>query len=941
MMTSMTTVINHGRHIWAKTDMNDMTSTSWLSLAQHLTDTMMVSRLLWDHWLSSKTRDWLDDALHGHGREVLSFLAGVHDVGKCSPAFEKQASYRPDLMAMLSDNGYVIPPDLGKSGELRHETAGFFALSEWFAANDMPVPLSRCLAIIVGGHHGVYHSRATYHDKRHKREYYGAGEWSSTRTAIIDDMASMTGFTAIMRDLDADAIIQPIQSVLTGIVVVADWIASSAYLFPLCGAGTVTNEDARVRRAWDTLGFPTPWTYTRPASADAMLETRFGLTRCHANGMQSLAVDIARGASGPTMMIIESPMGSGKTEAALMAAEALSRTQNAGGLVFALPTQATANGILPRFAQWLTNSTDGSESLELLHGAARLNKNYDRLRAEQTFDNDGNVGIEVNTWFDGSKRGLLANFVVCTIDQILMSALQSKHFDLRHLGLSGKTVIIDEVHAADDYMAVYLDRALEWLGALKCSVILLSATLPRSRREAMANAYHTGLCGNMEVTTPRTGYPMITTVNSTGVSASSPVGRQRAMASVHVHHLCESRYVSVESLLADKLANGGNAAVICNTVSSAQSHYEALRTLGYDTILIHSRFIASERARIEDVIRSRYGRDGSHRPRRSIVVGTQVLEQSLDIDFDIMVSEIAPIDLMLQRAGRLHRHDHVRPADLEAAELWVDGWRREHGRIVFDPGSLSVYGTGHAHKKVPGKLLAAFGLLRQHPVLSIPGDIPVLVDKGYGSPLSEFFPDSPEEDEIESSVTDMNDNTKVSESLATTFLLRSPSPAASARPGEFITAGETHPVLWGSNERARPLNDEKARAQVRDTDTGLSVVMMKRAGDGLTFVPSNGNGLVIGTSTPPDDDLAREIMTQTISLPASLSGPWVVDAMIRWLERRGLVAAWQQSPWLKGQPVMILDEGSHLIVDIDDNRVFNMTYDDDMGLIVERVNTHR
>ena len=201
----------------------------------------------------------------------------------------------------------------------------------------------------------------------------------------------------------------------------------------------------------------------------------------------------------PGLLIIEAPMGNGKTEASLLCAEVMAAKSGAGGVAYLLPTMATSNAMFSRVEEWLKTVPDSKggsmESMQLLHSKAALNPDYSKLRSwGSTWMGDeakANVeeGVVAHQWFAGKKRGLLSSFVVGTVDQLLMAALKVKHVQLRHLGLAGKVVVVDEVHAYDAYMNTYLDRILTWLGAYGVPTILLSATLPANRRDELIHAY--------------------------------------------------------------------------------------------------------------------------------------------------------------------------------------------------------------------------------------------------------------------------------------------------------------------------------------------------------------------------------------------------------------------------------------------------------------------
>ena len=330
--------------------------------------------------------------------------------------------------------------------------------------------------------------------------YYPKGEkafWKSCWDELFETALKDCGYDdpAELPDLTP-----PTEILLTGLLIMADWIASNTEYFPLIPVEELGNEVAYPERAewawnkWDEKGLTAPWEAQTSIVDEEEFKARFGFPP---NAVQAAAVEAANSVSAPGILILEAQMGVGKTEAALAAAEILAARFGAGGIFFGLPTQATANGILGRLVQWADNQPDRLlKCIRLAHGMAELNEEYIRLQ-EQTVpieddwdDSETNEHrVQVHQWFRGSKQALLACFVIGTVDQLLMAALKQKHVMLRHLGLAGKVVIIDECHAYDAYMNRYLDRALEWLGWYRVPVILLSATLPARRRAELVEAY--------------------------------------------------------------------------------------------------------------------------------------------------------------------------------------------------------------------------------------------------------------------------------------------------------------------------------------------------------------------------------------------------------------------------------------------------------------------
>ena len=375
----------------------------------------------------------------------------------------------------------------------------------------------------------------------------------------------------------------------------------------------------------------------------------------------------------------------------------------------------------------------------------------------------------------GRKKGMLANFVVCTVDQVLMGALEMKHLPLRQLALANKVVVIDECHAYDAYMRRYLNRALGWLGAMGVPVVLLSATLPAQQRHEMIKSYQDGqlraIEPSAESTLPRRGpklrtrkaaataavvaekpvesvgatdhevdaYPLITyTDGANDVRFVAPEPSGRTMG-VRVELLGDGDEALI-TLMEERLGGGGCAGVICTTVTRAQHTARVLREAfgREDVILAHARFADLDRMANETYLRDLLGpdatRENDRRPERLIVVGTQVLEQSLDIDFDLMVADVAPVDLVMQRLGRLHRHVRERPAGLGEASCYlrgIEGWKDDGP--VFADNVDRVYPAATLLET-----LGVLGLTSEGAAgtVSLPADIARTVRDAYGDKVT-------------------------------------------------------------------------------------------------------------------------------------------------------------------------------------------------------------
>ena len=303
-------------------------------------------------------------------------------------------------------------------------------------------------------------------------------------------------------------------------------------------------------------------------------------------------------------------------------------------------------------------------------------------------------------FFVPRKRALLASHAVSTVDQLEMGGMRVKHGFVRLMGLANKPIVVDEAHAYDEYMSAIIRRTLRWLGAMQVPVVILSATLPSRVRARLVAAYTGSLCPELPA-----AYPLVTLARpGEQVETIRPAPSGRSLVVSLELRVVGERAVDtgVARSLLEGIAQGGCAAWIVNTVGEAQEAYRLVRELADDdteVLLFTSRFRMADRRRLERGVLRRFGPDGK-RPHKSILIATQVVEQSLDLDFDLMVSHVAPIDLILQRLGRMHRHDRLRPPGLGNPRLILTcpGERGEETRwgptrYVYDTTATDAGGS--------------------------------------------------------------------------------------------------------------------------------------------------------------------------------------------------------------------------------------------------------
>lgn len=713
------------RQLWAKTNQANNQACDIHPLICHLIDVAQVVYALWDHALPGATRSYFADTLHvdeSGARQWLAFLAGLHDLGKASPVFQRLhlSSYRK-----LQAVGF----NLSDSQNTYHGLISAWALKKLFAERiGLNDDIAHNLAVAIGGHHGAWPT-AEEINKGLGPGQRGEGIWNQARISL---------FEALMRALDLPVLPRLVLPrdeeaanvfliALAGLISLADWLGSMSEFFHF--APTQVDLTAYAIQAYrqaiqalNQLG----WTGWSPPHKAIPFTQLFPVApRPLQVAIMSLSEENLP--TPPALVIIEAPTGEGKTEAAWYLADRWLWANQQCGVYVAMPTQATSNQMFGRVKAFIEQRYPGQRTnLILMHGDANWSNDMHQLQLAAV-NEQGHDTVIAHAWFLPKKRGLLAPFAVGTVDQALLAVLQTPHFFVRLFGLSRKTVIFDEIHAYDSYMNVLFQRLLRWLAAMGTSVILLSATLPAKTRRQLITAY-TGQAFEPQVT-----YPAITWAKAHNAEAATQgvISLTPAQPRTVTLTWLEPTPDALVAELRRSLQAGGCAAVICNTVKRAQEIFILLReaklTPEDDLILFHARFPFNLRIRIEQMILDRFGKVGP-RPQQAIVVATQVIEQSLDLDFDLLISDLAPIDLILQRLGRLHRHQHLcRPAPLKTPRL-----------VIVQPlleGEIPQFGADRL-VYAPYILLRSYLALRSRTTLNIPTDVQPLIEAVYDDEIS-------------------------------------------------------------------------------------------------------------------------------------------------------------------------------------------------------------
>lgn len=666
----------HYRRYWGKADTNNEAGPGWHPFAYHSLDVAAVAASFWEQ--SPPIRQAFASAF-GVGADELDrlrawvlFFVALHDIGKLHAVFQL---FSREAAALAWPGLDPEALQFGASSDYRHGPEGFrlakqeFATWTGAAADDALDAWDRWCSWVaaVAGHHGEI--PGDIDDRLPRRGYARTPiptQDADARSSWVKRAAAL--FLAPVGLALADAPPEceiPARNLLAGFCSLCDWIGSNTDTDFFGYTALDTAEEvyfaARLRQIADKnilrrLGLLAP---RHPyAGLPALLH---GDEK--PRGIQVL-VDSLPLAAGLT--ICEAPTGSGKTEAALAYAWRLLGVGAADSIVFALPTQATANAMLIR-AERFAERAFGDPNVVLAHGNSRLNHEYQRLvevGRRETAQGAEEASAQCAAWLASSrKRVFLGQVGVCTVDQTLLSVLPVRHSFVRGFGLNRSVLIVDEVHAYDAYMNGLLGEVLKRQKATGGSVILLSATLNSAERTRLLAAW--GSEG-----TAAAPYPALWTTHGGPAKVLTVPDDQRPPDRAVAVRLAKLPKAFPDAGLirqiVDAAAAGALVGIVMNTVDDAQRLTRLLREASNRPVdLFHARFRLRDRQEIEASVIDRYGRNAERRGGR-ILVATQVIEQSLDLDFDWMISQLCPVDLLFQRLGRLHRHDwRCRPAGFE------------------------------------------------------------------------------------------------------------------------------------------------------------------------------------------------------------------------------------------------------------------------------------
>ena len=663
-------------------------------------------------------------------------MLGIHDIGKFARKFQAKAPKHFPACLDADLSSLVTAYDHGSGGLRLFDSDSTIFLGNAEVDQLAWIPLFSA----VFGHHG---EPPTSEANTNLRSDFGRGGMDAAH-AFIAELRNLFQVSLDEVRIDED-IARRASHVLAGFAVLADWIGSNQRWF------RYREPEVDLRKYWQDIqsvaatAVRESGVIAATTSHSLVLQQLIG-QRETASPMQDWASKVPL-PSGPALYLIEDETGSGKTEAATILVHRLLRSDLARGVYIALPTMATANAMFDRLARThrLLFAEGEHPSVALAHSARDLHEGFKaaRLRGgrhESSYsDSEGAEDVTASTacaeWIaDDRRRAFLADVGVGTVDQALLAILPCRHQSLRLLGISQSVLVLDEVHAYDAYMGTEIERLLEFQAALAGSAILLSATLPVAVRRRLSRAFARGLGQPNTEGDVSMEYPLAT-IQAVDIESSQPVSGMPGRGRRLPVRILATPSEALEEL--ERAARAGKAVLyVRNTVDDVLETHEALRQRNVPSEVFHARFALVDRLEIEARVVANFGKESGPGRSGRVLIATQVVEQSLDLDFDVLITDLAPMDLLIQRAGRLWRHQRpdrdgnpelvvVSPEpSLNAGETWFSE--------AF-PRAAYVY-QDHARLWLTARRLKDAG------VIESPGGLRTLIEAVYGADVDAEVP---------------------------------------------------------------------------------------------------------------------------------------------------------------------------------------------------------
>ena len=875
-------------NIWAKTSKND--DKGWHPLILHILDVAASADAILAREPET-TRNRIAEVLGLEWKDARAWILLVvacHDLGKACPGFQCKW---PELLA---STGLPIPRS--PNTEINHAFVSQIALSDILQEMGWPEDLATLVSDATGCHHGERASPTTLDHLIGDRRAIGSDDWAQVRRSLVEALLKVFNPVTIPTKQTLSG---PDFMLLSGLTSFADWIGSNEAHFPFGGPedcedlqGWFPKRRARADQALDAIG----WEPRTPlAQKPRSFEEIFSFA---ARPLQQAVADALTNLKEPAILLVEAPMGEGKTEAAFFAHLELQRRFGHRGLYVALPTKATGNAMFKRTLKFLRDQgIDRMLDLQLLHGAALLNDTFQNLRPSGIHDSTAGGEIRAGEWFTHKKRALLSEYGVGTVDQALLPILPVRHNFVRLWGLANRVVVFDEIHAYDAYTGTLLVHLLRWLLALGSSVVLLSATLSPPVRRKLADVVGSGL------PEPEQPYPRLSVFRPGEEVRQTHFKADPARRLTLRLKPIPSDLPSMRSALEEHLARGGMALALVNTAQRAQDLYrlfpggEPLEREGQhvgkrlpdgtEVFLFHARFPADRRQKREDQALEAFG-EGGNRTGRKILIATQVAEQSLDLDFDLIATDLAPVDLVLQRAGRLWRHAR-KSRPVSEPTLLVAGLTGDE-----PPSFGKPLWWGAVYRE--DILLRTWSLLRdgQRKTLTLPDEIDTLVQAVYGEQLDVS---ESQRERLNKAMMDSDGKIIAHTGQANQAIMGLPDDASWNDPARFVLFDEDEPGVH--------------RTLMAQTRLGEDSVVT------IPLWPEDG----FASKTTPDFVQSKAWFLRAVSLTRR--------GVVKKLQKFGVPEGWKKSPLLRNCYPLTLNADGIWTEDA------TVRLDDDLGLVYE------
>ncbi|MFW0179249.1 CRISPR-associated helicase Cas3' [Rothia sp. P7208] len=668
-------------YLWSKQDKTHGT----YPLLAHLFDTAAVAGVLYDRWLRPGLQELFKQELGQQARSIVCFIAGSHDVGKASPLFQGQFSQKEEVWDSIRENILIHNPlafeglsdlsdDQRKERSLRrHEqisasALGFYADSS-SCTHGTSQAIWQCLPAL--GHHGYFDIPFDLDNKqifKRKRRLHSAftclleeNGWTQAQDDLLSLLEQAVG---ICRKEFPDEVSNTVIVLLSGLTILADRIASHsdwvAQNQQLMADGTLVLEKPNewvkalskqaLHKVEETVGIYHGW-------EDEATARQAILGDYEPRPMQAEAL---RAGGGLWNVMVQT--GGGKTEAAL-----LRHCTEQERLLFLLPTQATSNALMRRVQKFYEGTPNVAA---LAHGLASIEDFYQTpitsFGGSEIGDSScmgqGSGGLYPTEFVRSGAARLLAPVFVGTVDQALMGSLPLKWTHLRLLALANSHIVVDEVHTLDHYQTQLLVTLLEWLGKTNTRVTLLTATLPQWQRQQFLEAYTGESLAEHSLVPAFPATELLERSSSAPETSALPSDTYSidfSLDTVDSNSLEDSHIMWVRSMR--ERFPKARIGVICNTVQRAQTVAAALEQEYGGVVLLHSRMTAEHRRINAQQLEALIG--AGKTAESVIVVGTQAIEASLDIDLDFLSTDLCPSASLIQRAGRVWRRSDVLRAE--------------------------------------------------------------------------------------------------------------------------------------------------------------------------------------------------------------------------------------------------------------------------------------